>query len=673
MITRRLTLNIHNIPIFIFLTINTLIADTFLPPNNSELNYRQLEFSWPQIPNSDSYQLTINDINSDLSLLIDSDDNILIYDGYDLEWGESYSWQVCGYYNDGLLECHDEKYFNINELLQTILPNIDIEYYNENLIADGITVFGGWYEQSDLSLAMDNVGNILWYNDSNVIIDILNNGNYTSLSNAIGYEINLDGNIIFQTPSYDNENNSINNIHHDLTKTNNKTYFGLTNIVEVNDCPIECPPEADLIFPNGVIWEGDKILEFDSNGNVTWDWSLFEYINMNSYNSFYAENMGPHNGYILDWTHSNEVFYDENDNAVYLSIRNLNTITKIDYETKEIIWHLGDLDTLGNNSYFNNHPSFNSQHTPILLDNGNLILFDNGLLNTPQVSKCQEYSIINDNSFDLVWEYTLHDSLFTQARGECHHLINGNILIGTGQTSNILEITDTNEIIWNVVIKSTIGANTLVRVMKIDNLYPSSFNIEFDNYSGTIESPYIEIIDNNFSFNLINNGWMEDQYEISITDNNNFTYNNTVLVDANISHTMSIDISDLINTGQNNSDLTIEIYSTNKDLSYLYNVLLDYTLLDNYNYELTDYNIANIYPNPFNPVVNFDITIPSYSNIAINIYNLKGDLVENIFSGSKNSGIYSLSWNASSYASGVYFIQLETDNAIFNKKVTLIK
>ena len=136
---------------------------------------------------------------------------------------------------------------------------------------------------------------------------------------------------------------------------------------------------------------------------------------------------------------------------------------------------------------------------------------------------------------------------------------------------------------------------------------------------------------------------------------------------------MSIDISDLINTDQNSSDLTIEIYSTNKDLSYLYNVLLDYTLLDNYNYELTDYNIANIYPNPFNPVVNFDITIPSYSNIAINIYNLKGDLVENIFSGSKNSGIYSLSWNASSYASGVYFIQLETDNAIFNKKVTLIK
>ena len=36
-----------------------------------------------------------------------------------------------------------------------------------------------------------------------------------------------------------------------------------------------------------------------------------------------------------------------------------------------MIWHLGDLDTLGNNSYFNEHPTFNHQHTPILLDNGN--------------------------------------------------------------------------------------------------------------------------------------------------------------------------------------------------------------------------------------------------------------------------------------------------------------
>ena len=93
---------ILNISIFILLTSNILIANTFLPSNNSNLNYRQLEFSWPQIPNSNNYEITINDINLDLSLLIDSDDNILIYDGYDLEWGVSYTWEVCGFNNDNL-------------------------------------------------------------------------------------------------------------------------------------------------------------------------------------------------------------------------------------------------------------------------------------------------------------------------------------------------------------------------------------------------------------------------------------------------------------------------------------------------------------------------------------------------------------------------------------------
>ena len=35
--------------------IKLLIANTFIPENNSQLNYRQLELSWPQIPNSNSY------------------------------------------------------------------------------------------------------------------------------------------------------------------------------------------------------------------------------------------------------------------------------------------------------------------------------------------------------------------------------------------------------------------------------------------------------------------------------------------------------------------------------------------------------------------------------------------------------------------------------------------
>ena len=49
-------------------------------------------------------------------------------------------------------------------------------------------------------------------------------------------------------------------------------------------------------------------------------------------------------------------------------------------------------------------------------------------------------------------------------------------------------------------------------------------------------------------------------------------------------------------------------------------------------------------------------TIPNYADISIDIYNLNGQLVENLCKGYKNPGEYSISWNASNVTSGVYFI-----------------
>ena len=37
----------------------------------------------------------------------------------------------------------------------------------------------------------------------------------------------------------------------------------------------------------------------------------------------------------MDWTHSNSVFFDENSESVFVSVRNLSRITKIDYDSKD--------------------------------------------------------------------------------------------------------------------------------------------------------------------------------------------------------------------------------------------------------------------------------------------------------------------------------------------------
>jgi hypothetical protein len=80
------------------------------------------------------------------------------------------------------------------------------------------------------------------------------------------------------------------------------------------------------------------------------------------------------------------------------------------------------------------------------------------------------------------------------------------------------------------------------------------------------------------------------------------------------------------------------------------------------------------YPNPFNPIttINFSL-IEDYNNISIKAYDIRGRLVENLYSGFMSYGYHSIIWDASNFSSGIYFINLVTDNNSFSKKITLLK
>ena len=62
--------------LILLIIISNLFSQNFKPENNVELNYRQLEFSWPQVPNSDSYQLTITDMDTQDSYIINNEHKI---------------------------------------------------------------------------------------------------------------------------------------------------------------------------------------------------------------------------------------------------------------------------------------------------------------------------------------------------------------------------------------------------------------------------------------------------------------------------------------------------------------------------------------------------------------------------------------------------------------------
>ena len=70
------------------------------------------------------------------------------------------------------------------------------------------------------------------------------------------------------------------------------------------------------------------------------------------------------------------------------------------------------------------------------------------------------------------------------------------------------------------------------------------------------------------------------------------------------------------------------------------------------------FKLTGIYPNPFNPSTEISFTLPFDGYITLNVFNLQGQEVSVVFEGYQTAGIHSYSWDASTLASGVYYIQL---------------
>ena len=88
-------------------------------------------------------------------------------------------------------------------------------------------------------------------------------------------------------------------------------------------------------------------------------------------------------------------------------------------------------------------------------------------------------------------------------------------------------------------------------------------------------------------------------------------------------------------------------------------------------------SIQNIYPNPFNPVTMIEYSLPYASNVLLVIYDLMGRQVDILYNGIQHPNNYTISWDASNYSSGVYFIKMISENNpslyINSQKIVLLK
>jgi len=88
--------------------------------------------------------------------------------------------------------------------------------------------------------------------------------------------------------------------------------------------------------------------------------------------------------------------------------------------------------------------------------------------------------------------------------------------------------------------------------------------------------------------------------------------------------------------------------------------------------------IDSAFPNPFNPSVSIRFTLPEASNVVLNVYNVKGEIISNLDLGQLGDGNHSTVWNpmqssGSEIASGVYLIEIQAGNATSVQKITYQK
>ncbi len=86
-----------------------------------------------------------------------------------------------------------------------------------------------------------------------------------------------------------------------------------------------------------------------------------------------------------------------------------------------------------------------------------------------------------------------------------------------------------------------------------------------------------------------------------------------------------------------------------------------------------NFELSQNFPNPFNPSTTIRYSVPSRSTVVLKIYDILGGEVSTLVNEDKDAGIYSVNFNASQLASGMYLYRLQAGSFVETKKMILLR
>ena len=240
-------------------------------------------------------------------------------------------------------------------------------------------------------------------------------------SSAALLEINWDSEVIWR---YDDPM-----LHHDFVRLSNG------NTLALLFAPLD--EKTTKKIQGGYVSEedpatilGDLIREISPDGDTVSEWNISEILS-------YEEDVICPLEHRREWTHANCINLTP-DGDFLVSFRNTSTIGIIGKESGQFLWKWGPGEVW-------------HQHHPTFLDNGNILLFDNGS-HSKGADRSRVIEVDPKNG-EVKWEYTETPPMafYSFHISSAERLANGNTLICEGAFGRIFEVTEKGDVVWEYV------------------------------------------------------------------------------------------------------------------------------------------------------------------------------------------------------------------------------
>ena len=156
----------------------------------------------------------------------------------------------------------------------------------------------------------------------------------------------------------------------------------------------------------------------------------------------------------IDYMHCNSVERDLDGNLL-ISSRDLDEVSKINWDTGEVMWRLGGKrnEFAFVNAAGAEHIHFVKQHDARRVPNGNITVFDNRM-GASTYSRAVEYEVDEVNKIaTLVWEYRHSPDLFGHVMGNVQRQDDGTTIIGWGAARTTLsEINSEGNLVFELAL-----------------------------------------------------------------------------------------------------------------------------------------------------------------------------------------------------------------------------